>query len=321
MDPGDELSFDDLSVDDLLERGHAFVRSCAFERAQQVADKLEARRHTGAFEVGALARAGLGNLEDAIAYLTRGLELAPDVWLNWQLLGNYQSDLERYAEASGAYERALACPNAWVGSIRLNQALLAYRQGHADTAIELLSKIDDAELRTRIADAWVGALLEKGEFAAAESRCQDALDKSPPNTDDDLLARLHDQLAVAMRGVGRSKVDVREVVLRGLGHDPCNAGLHWLLRELDGTVHRKTRLYRLLLLGTDERTDSAGFFVTYVVAARSQKKAFASARIVEAAFGFDTLDIHEAEDQGAHPDVHSGVYERGGRHYFADDDE
>ena len=40
-----------------------------------------------------------------VTVLRCGVTTASDVWLNWQLLGNYLSDLERYDDAEAAYQR------------------------------------------------------------------------------------------------------------------------------------------------------------------------------------------------------------------------
>src|SRR5262245_38065397 len=78
-----------------------------FEGALRIAEQLETLRYTAAFEIAALAHAGMDDLEKAVAVLERGLALAPDVWVNWQLLGNYLSDLDRYEAAQSAFARAL----------------------------------------------------------------------------------------------------------------------------------------------------------------------------------------------------------------------
>jgi hypothetical protein len=63
------------------------------------------------------------------------VELAPTVWINWQLLGNYLSDIERYDEAASAYDEAFRCPGADESSIRLNQAILAARRHNTEQVL------------------------------------------------------------------------------------------------------------------------------------------------------------------------------------------
>ena len=142
----------------LLERGHALLREARLDEALEVSDRLRELRNSGAFEIGAMAHAAKGDLEGAVRVLEEGLEHAPGVWLNWQLLGNYLSDLERFPQAATAYERALACPNAGVASVRLNQAILAQRRGDFEAALGLIELVDDPELSLQAASVHVGAL-------------------------------------------------------------------------------------------------------------------------------------------------------------------
>jgi tetratricopeptide (TPR) repeat protein len=88
----------------LAEEGYRHLQDRDAEAALKVAAELETLRFTAAFEIAALAHAQLGNLEAAAATLRRGLDIAPTVWINWQLLGNYVSDLKRYDEAASAYD-------------------------------------------------------------------------------------------------------------------------------------------------------------------------------------------------------------------------
>ncbi len=98
--------------------------------------QLERERYSGAFDLAAQAYAGLGKLDEAIAVLQRGVDLAPEAWLNWQLFGNSLSDAGRYDEAA-AYRSALACERVLAGSIHLNQAILAERRGDFSEALRL----------------------------------------------------------------------------------------------------------------------------------------------------------------------------------------
>jgi len=95
----------------------------SMKKAIKIAGQLEKLRFSSAFEIAAQAYSGLENLEKAVSILERGVNLAPDVWLNWQLLGNYLSDLQRFEDAASAYQNALKCPKAQAGSIQLNQAI------------------------------------------------------------------------------------------------------------------------------------------------------------------------------------------------------
>ncbi len=131
----------------LLERGRALLGGGEIDEALRVAERLRGMRYSGGFELTALAYAAQGRLEEAVRVLEEGVEKAPRAWLNWQLLGSYRSDLGRFAAAEAAYERALTCPDVEPSSVRLNQAILAYRQGDPRKALGFAGLIDDPELR------------------------------------------------------------------------------------------------------------------------------------------------------------------------------
>lgn len=131
----------------LLERGRALLGDGEIDEALRVAGRLHGMRYSGGFELTALSYAAQGRLDEAVRVLEEGVEKAPKAWLNWQLLGSYRSDLGRFAEAEAAYERALTCPDVQPSSVRLKQAILAYRQGDPRKALGLAGLVDDPELR------------------------------------------------------------------------------------------------------------------------------------------------------------------------------
>lgn len=131
----------------LLERGRGLLRDGEIDEALRMAERLHEMRYSGGFELSALAYAAQGRTEEAVRVLEEGVERAPQAWLNWQLLGNYRSDLGRFADAEAAYERALTCPDVQPSSVRLNQAILAHRQGDPRKALGFAGLVDDPELR------------------------------------------------------------------------------------------------------------------------------------------------------------------------------
>ena len=124
----------------LTDDGHRLLAEQEFERALAIAQQLEDLRYSAGFEVGALAYIGLGDMEAALAILERGAKKAPEVWLNWQLLGNLRSDLGDYENAAVAYGHALSCSLVYAPSVWLNQAIMLNRQGLYADAIKLIEK-------------------------------------------------------------------------------------------------------------------------------------------------------------------------------------
>jgi len=155
----------------LLRKGYARVREREFDSALEIAAQLESQRFSRAFEIAALAQAGKGDLDAAVAALQRGVEVAPDVWLNWQLLGNYLSDLGRYEDAEGAYNRALACPGSSTDSVRLNLAILANRRDRPAVALEFLDELHDPKVVARAREARISSFRRDPTSAAPSGSC------------------------------------------------------------------------------------------------------------------------------------------------------
>lgn len=149
---------------ELAERGFSLVREGDYKAALKVAKQLEKLRYTAAYDIAAQAHAGLGDLDEAVSTLERGLQKAPDCWLNWQLLGNYRSDQGDYDAAVAAYERALTCPDVCEDSIRLNQAILANRRRDYAAAEACLRRVTDPEFRLEVATTRVRALEGTGRL-------------------------------------------------------------------------------------------------------------------------------------------------------------
>lgn len=129
-----------------MTRGLAFVEKGKTAQALAVAEELRSIRYSGAFEVEAQALAREGSMEEAIAVLRRGLEVAPTSWLNGNLLGNYLSDEGRDEEAFAAYEEALRSPAADRVLIEANYALALLRAGREEEARAKIAKVSADDL-------------------------------------------------------------------------------------------------------------------------------------------------------------------------------
>lgn len=128
-------------ADNLMSRGLEHLENGRTSDALAVAKELHSIRYSGGFEIEAQALAQKGAKEDAIAVLRKGLVVAPQSWLNANLLGNYLSDMERHEEAFAAYEQALRTPSANRILIEANHALALKRAGREDEARAKLDAI------------------------------------------------------------------------------------------------------------------------------------------------------------------------------------
>ena len=303
---------------ELYERARTLVHEGAYDEARALADRLEEQHYSGAFEVGALARAGQGDVEDAVAYLQQGTAFAPKVWINWQLLGNYLSDLERYDEAVDAYAEARGCPGVDHDSVALNQAILAGRMGEPAKAHAFLAEVTHPDFTLPAEDVRIGLLMDAGRHEEAVQACEDVLHDLREEAEPDELAagRIAGHLARSRSALGADRDSVLAAVHQGLAYDPSSEYLLWALREADLRTSADTRLFRLLLVGQVTEESDHAFFVTYNVAHETVEAALAAAREVEGARGCVRLELEESEVRQPRPDLPWGVYYRSGRSWF-----
>ena len=314
----------------LLQKGYALIRDGEFDAALEVAGQLEKHRHTGGFEIAALAHAGKGELETAVAVLRRGVTRAPDVWLNWQLLGNYLSDLERYDDAEAAYQRALACPGCSHDSVRLNLAVLASRRDRPEAALVLLDSVRDPVLVEPAREIRVSTLRALGRLDEALSLAEATLADGPPGGEDE-AARWERVAATAARirlELNQDPADVRRSVVGCLSAAPASTALLRVLRELAPQRSPAARRFEILMHGaiplrSPKRGEFTGFFTTYHVAAETSGDALEMIRKHEDLLEPEdpaNLSIDSAKDLGPAADEALGVMWRSGRAYYERED-
>ena len=133
------------------------------DRAREIAERLEAAGDGRVLELRARILVAEFDPDGAIALLRAGLETSPGSARLWELLGRIHADRREVAEASAAWERAEACDDAWLGSIRYNRAVLALNTGRPEEAIAGLQGVEDfgdAELAQHATDALLRAFRE-----------------------------------------------------------------------------------------------------------------------------------------------------------------
>lgn len=314
----------------LLQKGYALVRGGDFDAALEVAGQLEEQRHTGGFEIAALAHAGRGDVEAAVAVLRRGVTRAPGVWLNWQLLGNHLSDMERYDDAEAAYRRALTCPGCSHDSVTLNLAVLASRRDRPEAALLLLDALRDPALVEPAREIRVSALRALGRLEEALSLAEATLANGPPEGDDG-AARWERVAATAARvrlELNQDPADVRRWVVGRLSAAPASPALLRVLRELGPQRSPSARRFEILVHGaiplrSPKRGEFTGFFTTYHVAAETCGDALEMIRRHEDLLEPEdpaNLSIDSAKDLGPAADEPLGVMWRSGRAYYERED-
>jgi tetratricopeptide (TPR) repeat protein len=318
-----------VPVEQLSDRGFALLELREWDEALAVARELEERRFSAAFDIAAQAHAGLGDLEAAVAVLERGVGLAPGAWANWQLLGNYRSDLERYDEAAEAYERALGCPGVWEGSVRLNQAVLEGRRGRFEEMLAHLEAVEDDDLALVVAEHRVHGLAELGRNEEAEEAGLAAIEGPfDPGTEGPTKARIAARVGALRRTRGDDPEEVRRFAHASLRLDGASPAILALIRELDDERSPAARYWRLVadarIAPEDPRhAELRGYFVTYDVVADSPEEALGYVRAFEEFFPEGkpaAWSVSEFVDMEPRPDDPKGVYWRTGRSAHEDEE-
>jgi len=307
----------------LSSRGFACLRDGNYGGALEAARNLEELRHSAAFDIGAQAYSALGNTKKAIETLERGVEKAPDVWLNWEFLGSCRSDLGLYDEAEAAYRRALECPNVWKASVRLNQAILANRRGDHDGALAILDSLnpEDPKLRWEATAARMSALQGMGRLEEAAALAENALESESDESAARCLGRIGIRLGQIRLAQGWQKEEIRSFAFDALRLNGASPGLLSLIREIDGQYRENAQYYRLLVhasipVDSPRHEGARGYYVTYDVVAETPEEALAFVREFEDQSVQEALTIEEATALEPRPTEPLGVYRRTRRAYY-----
>lgn len=310
------------SIQALMNRGFELINEEEYEEAIKVGKKLKSRRHTSAFEILALAYGGLGDKKQAIEFLRTGISIAPQIWLFWQLLGNYRSDLKRYASAHKAYQRALKCPDVSTSSVHLNIAIALSREGRLDEASRELKRVTDPDLRMRAAGVRLGILIDREEFEKAIKVGENTLPGFGPDVDAEVMASILTNLANAYRLGRGNKERAAEFAREALKHKHAYSPALWLLRELNRQTSKNAKHLHLLLEGDwvgpvpGDRRRKHGCFVMYDVIADTPEEGLAYARQCEPEDMRESLRVKECKNLGRRPRTPKGVYDFGGHILF-----
>ncbi len=319
------FDFRKAKCEKLAEQGYECIRQGDCARALEIAEQLEKLRYSAAFEIAALAHAELDDLEAAVRVLTRGLEKAPTAWLNWQLLGNYLSDLKRYEEAAVAYEKGLACRHVKASSIRLNQAILASRQCLHAEALQHLEQLVDPEWQYRKASAKVTALIGLGRIEEAIQVGEAAL-PSPGDEASPDLGYLASAIARARTARGDPADRIFEYASTALErYDRSNRALLAAIRNADARYSSGAQYYRMTVDAKIPFTsplyrEAKGYIVHYDVVADTLEEALRYVERMEDPVVRGNLLVDEHEILEERPEDPKGVYRRSDRYYYARED-
>jgi tetratricopeptide (TPR) repeat protein len=309
-------------AEELSAKGFECLKSAEYKKALKIAAQLEKIRFSACFEIAAQAHAGLGDVEKAVRVLERGIELAPDVWLNWQLLGNYLSDLDRFEEAEQAYQKALSCANASTSYIRLNQAILANRQNKFNDALLLLGKIDEKELGLEKSEACFYSLVGLNRIDEAINLADRILkETSEEDGDLELFGRVAATLGRLRLKQGETKEEVRKWSVGALKIYEHSDRLLALIRDIDELYSETAKYYRLQIHGIIPPTSpryswAKGFYTTCDVVADNAEEALSFIREFEDEDLQGNLFIEEENIIEPRPNDPKGVYWHAGYTFY-----
>ena len=315
----------------LMKRAHDCLDTYDYSEAIKLGKKLIGLRHTSGFEILGLAYAALDKPKKAIRILEKGVEKASDVWLLWQLLGNYYSDAQRYDEALAAYEHAAKCRHCDVKSLRLNRALVMSRQNRNEEALLLLRKnrgLRLVDFRTRILEASL--LQELGKTARALRIAETAFHRLAKKNEEflwrntDETGFIYSRLGDILWESGQQKERAIECVQQALEFNRSESNTLTLLRNINAFYSPKSKYFRLLvqgewfeqLEGTKGKLMSAGFMASYDVVADNRKEALALLSELEPEQVRASLKINESEVLEKCPEYPKGVYRMTGRNFY-----
>jgi tetratricopeptide (TPR) repeat protein len=263
-------------------------------------------------------------VERAVRTLEAGVERAPNVWLNWQLLGNYRSDLGRFVEAEAAFERALACPDAWSASIRLNQAILAVRTGDPAAALTLAADVSDAALALPATRIRVVALAGVGRGAEAERL---ALQTLGARKDDSEAAERAEIAAVVARvrlERGDPHAAVRAFAVEHWKLDVANERMLAVIRDIDAEYSPDAAYHRLKVEGrvtapSRSRPGAKGYLCSFHVVGADAEECLGFVRRLDTRKPAAELSVVAVEVVEPRPDEPKGVYWASPRFYYEQD--
>lgn len=296
--------------------------------ALKLGRRLKKLRHSSAFEVLAAAHAARGKLDEAIAVLEEGVAVVPSVWVLWQLLGNFYSDRERFADSLRCYRRALECPNVNAEAIHLNASIALGRDGRYDEALAEVEQVKTPEMVPHAGPQRMYLLNRVERFAECVTLGEHLLSSGRWTGDlDEPLAAVHAELSAALWA---SKHD-RDAVLR---HAWKAIELHKrqrtaarVIRDVGNARSPLSRHLTVTVRGRwsqpfEGETEPPGFLAIYEVVAETAEEALAFIRPFEPEGVRDTLVVDACTEREAEPDQPKGVCEaRGGHLFFPWEDE
>ncbi len=315
----DNEPVDEQLVENLMDEGYDALRAGFLAEAEAIGRQLLEHRHSSGFEILALSLGDSGDVEEAVQVLEEGVEVAPGVWLLWQLLGNFRSDLGLFTEALEAYDRALFCEDVEKDSVYFNIATVLSRQEKFEEALSYLQLVENDELRLRASALSAELWWELDQQTAALNLAHDTLERlderveqleeeeEPPFGLATIYARLGFFFLEA--GVEEDAIGCAE---KAVWLDRTDEQALSLIRRLENNTSPDAKYFHVLVEGdfTDDDPELHGqsFFVNYGIVAVDEDDVMQWVHRFEPSELHETLRLTECEAGDPCPDEHLGVY-------------
>lgn len=306
------------------------------QKALEAGKELEKLRYSGGFEIQALAYAELGKKKKAINVLEKGVEEAPDIWLLWQMLGNYYSHEGQMEKSCDAFEKGLQIEQTDRVSLLYNYSLALERNHEYEKAQRKISEIQQDERFPGDTEEYLYLLIQSLRLSLLNNlqQYQDAI-KLYAQLEDSVIRREEDypsELSRIYAEVSKTYLNLadpakaKNYLKKAVERDNQNETAYWLYRELYGSAdYKKAKYYRMVIQGKwheplEEEKKLPGVFINYEVAADNEEEALEIIKFFEPPEIHDSLNISEAKILKS-PNQPKGVYQNHGYNFYLEDDE
>jgi tetratricopeptide (TPR) repeat protein len=322
--------------DELMAEAFAHLEAGDPESALEIGKRLESMQYSGAYEVQAMAYADMDEMEQAVAALEAGVAHAPGVWLLWQLLGNYRSDLGRFPAAIEAYEAASQCaPDEDLVIVDFNHANALARHGDLTAAQTRLDRVLESPHLAQAGRAFIENAIAlrmhlfnaQGEPKAAIATYEALHQQEPDDEGSNVsMADVLAELSLAYKQLGENDKALAHALEAVQLYKWSDAAL-WALRAARDAQSDTARAMHLIVEGQwyepleDEDPDGPApeFVTTYDVVADDEEEALRLIAECEPPQVRESLRIaetHPIDHEGESPAPYKGVYATGDYHMY-----
>lgn len=322
------------NLENLMSDAFQLLENGEPQMALEAGEKLERLRYSGGFEIQALAYAELGKKKKAIKALERGLEEAPDIWVLWQLLGNYYSDEGQMEKAWDAFDNGLQTEQTDRVSLLYNYAAALGSAHQYDKALQKISEIQQDEHFPDDTEEDLYLLIQHLRLSLLNNlrQYQDAI-KLYAQLEDTVVRHEKDcpsELSCIYAEVGKTFLNLADqakaktYLKKAVERDNQNEIAHWLHREIYGDKdYKKAKYYRIVVQGkwhepVKGEEELPEFFATYEVVADNEEEALEIIKFFEPIPTHDSLKIKSAKTLKSRSQP-KGVYQHHGYSFSPED--